>query len=103
VLQSHSDQVLHISFSHDGQLFATTSKDGFIKVCTVHLYCFHIELQQQFDQPGTQGFFMAASYPQCYDPAVFTLSCSSSLISQEHKVSLWLQIHNAMILLSDIN
>jgi len=32
VLHSHSDQVLHVSFSHDGQLFATTSKDGFIKV-----------------------------------------------------------------------
>jgi len=32
VLCSHVDQVLHVSFSHDAQLFATTSKDGFIKV-----------------------------------------------------------------------
>jgi len=32
VIRSHTDQVLHVSFSHDGRLFATTSKDGFIKV-----------------------------------------------------------------------
>ena len=43
VLRSHTDQVLHVSFSHDGRLFATTSKDGFIKVNTQHInssaYC----------------------------------------------------------------
>ena len=38
VLRSHTDQVLHVSFSHDGQLFATTSKDGFIKVSTKHFH-----------------------------------------------------------------
>ena len=32
VIRSHNDEVLHVSFSHDGQLFATTSKDSFIKV-----------------------------------------------------------------------
>lgn len=33
VLRLHSDQVLHVTFCHSGSLFATTSKDGFIKVC----------------------------------------------------------------------
>ncbi len=32
VLHEHRDQVLHVSFSHDGDLFATSSKDGFVKV-----------------------------------------------------------------------
>lgn len=32
VLREHRDQVLHVSFAHNGQFFATTSKDGFIKV-----------------------------------------------------------------------
>lgn len=32
ILMVHSDQVLHVSCSHDGTMFATSSKDGFIKV-----------------------------------------------------------------------
>lgn len=29
---AHSHQVLHVSFSHDGKMFATCSKDGFVHV-----------------------------------------------------------------------
>ena len=32
VLREHRDQVLHVSFSHNGKMFATSSKDGYIKV-----------------------------------------------------------------------
>ena len=32
VIKEHRDQVLHISFSHDGSMFATCSKDGYVKV-----------------------------------------------------------------------
>ncbi|XP_069119388.1 F-box/WD repeat-containing protein 5-like [Argopecten irradians] len=32
VIRQHSDQVLHVSFSHNGKMFATCSKDGFIRV-----------------------------------------------------------------------
>ncbi|XP_053673394.1 F-box/WD repeat-containing protein 5 [Anopheles nili] len=32
VLTSHSHQVLHVSFSHNGKMFATCSKDGFVIV-----------------------------------------------------------------------
>ncbi|GAB1600846.1 F-box/WD WD repeat-containing 5 [Argonauta hians] len=32
VLKQHSDQVLHVSFSHDGSMFSTCSKDGYVKV-----------------------------------------------------------------------
>lgn len=32
VLTDHSNQVLHVSFSNNGKMFATTSKDGFVKV-----------------------------------------------------------------------
>ncbi|RZF37401.1 hypothetical protein LSTR_LSTR011678 [Laodelphax striatellus] len=31
-LRSHSHQVLHVSFAHNGSMFATTSKDGYIIV-----------------------------------------------------------------------
>lgn len=31
-LTDHDDEVLHVSFSHDGKLFCTTSKDATIKV-----------------------------------------------------------------------
>ena len=31
-IQQHTDQVLHVSFSHSGEMFATSSKDGHIKV-----------------------------------------------------------------------
>ena len=36
VLKEHKDQVLHVSFSHCGDLLSTTSKDGYVKV---KLYC----------------------------------------------------------------
>lgn len=29
---THSHQVLHVSFSHNGRMFATCSKDGFVHV-----------------------------------------------------------------------
>jgi F-box/WD-40 domain protein 5 len=32
VLTKHTDQVLHVSFSHDGKRFATSAKDGLIVV-----------------------------------------------------------------------
>lgn len=32
ILTEHTHQVLHVSFSHNGKLFATCSKDGFIIV-----------------------------------------------------------------------
>lgn len=32
VLNKHTDQVLHVSFSHDGNRFATSAKDGHIMV-----------------------------------------------------------------------
>ena len=35
MLADHTDEVLHVSFSHDGQLFSTTSKDCTIKVLCV--------------------------------------------------------------------
>ncbi|GFR76643.1 F-box/WD repeat-containing protein 5 [Elysia marginata] len=31
-LKGHKDEVLHVSFSHDGSMFATCSKDGYFKV-----------------------------------------------------------------------
>lgn len=31
-LQVHADQVLHVSFSHNGKYFATCSKDGYVIV-----------------------------------------------------------------------
>ncbi|CAG2221386.1 FBXW5 [Mytilus edulis] len=34
-LTDHDDEVLHVSFSHDGKLFCTTSKDATIKVWNV--------------------------------------------------------------------
>ncbi|XP_061163552.1 F-box/WD repeat-containing protein 5-like [Saccostrea echinata] len=35
VLKDHSDEVLHVSFSHGGDMFSTTSKDASIKVWQV--------------------------------------------------------------------
>lgn len=32
VLTEHTHQVLHVSFSHNGEMFASSSKDGYIKV-----------------------------------------------------------------------
>lgn len=31
-LEEHNHQVLHVSFSHNGEMFATTSKDGYVVV-----------------------------------------------------------------------
>lgn len=31
-LTDHTDEVLHVSFSHDGKMFSTTSKDATLKV-----------------------------------------------------------------------
>lgn len=35
-LDAHSHQVLHVSFSHNGRMFATCSKDGFVIVRILH-------------------------------------------------------------------
>ena len=32
VVKKHTDEVLHVSFSNNGKMFTTTSKDGFVKV-----------------------------------------------------------------------
>ena len=42
VIQSHTDEVLHVSFSHNGEMFATCSKDNSIKVITAYklYYCY---------------------------------------------------------------
>ncbi|KAK6195168.1 hypothetical protein SNE40_000647 [Patella caerulea] len=45
-IQHHKDQVLHVSFSHNGLLFATCSKDGTFKVWTSDHPC---KLQFQYD------------------------------------------------------
>lgn len=34
VIKEHTDEVLHVSFSHNGKMFATASEDGFIMVWT---------------------------------------------------------------------
>ena len=34
ILKEHSHQVLHVSFSHNGKMFATCSKDGYVLVLT---------------------------------------------------------------------
>ncbi len=31
-LEGHTHQVLHVSFSHNGEMFATCSKDGYVIV-----------------------------------------------------------------------
>lgn len=38
VLLDHAHQVLHVSFSHNGKMFATCSKDGHVIVSVLILY-----------------------------------------------------------------
>ena len=44
MLRKHRDQVLHVTFSHDGKLFSTCSKDGYVRVGVYLLLflCVHI-------------------------------------------------------------
>lgn len=35
VLKEHAHQVLHVSFSHNGKMFATCSKDGYVIVSSM--------------------------------------------------------------------
>ncbi|CAG5130289.1 unnamed protein product [Candidula unifasciata] len=55
--KEHKDEVLHVSFSHDGTMFATCSKDGFFKVweCThpVRLL-FKMDMKSTFSWKFTQ-------------------------------------------------
>lgn len=44
VLLDHTHQVLHVSFAHNGTMFATSSKDGFIIVCINILKIFETKL-----------------------------------------------------------
>ncbi|XP_061169605.1 F-box/WD repeat-containing protein 5-like [Saccostrea echinata] len=46
VIKQHTDQVLHVSFSHNGKMFATCSKDGFIKVWNA---AYPIQLRDKYD------------------------------------------------------
>ncbi|XP_070581680.1 F-box/WD repeat-containing protein 5-like [Ptychodera flava] len=39
VLKEHSDQVLHVSFAHNGTMFASSSKDGTVKVWSAKSPC----------------------------------------------------------------
>lgn len=47
VLTEHSNQVLHVSFSNNGKMFATTSKDGFIKVWNSQTH--PVKLKYEYD------------------------------------------------------
>lgn len=38
VLVDHDHQVLHVSFAHNGSMFATSSKDGYIIVNVISYY-----------------------------------------------------------------
>ncbi|KAK3586732.1 hypothetical protein CHS0354_017531 [Potamilus streckersoni] len=40
VIRSHTDEVLRVCFSHNGKMFATSSKDGFIKVWNSSYPCY---------------------------------------------------------------
>lgn len=43
VIKQHNDQVLHVSFAHNGSMFATSSKDGHIKVAfCLMLHALHV-------------------------------------------------------------
>lgn len=48
ILKEHSHQVLHVSFAHNGQMFATCSKDGYVLVTlsTVIDNCVGISLKK---------------------------------------------------------
>lgn len=35
IQDAHGHQVLHVSFSHNGKMFATCSKDGFVIVSSI--------------------------------------------------------------------
>lgn len=37
-LTDHTNQVLHVSFSHNGRYFATCSKDGYVLVIRKYIY-----------------------------------------------------------------
>ncbi|XP_077986994.1 F-box/WD repeat-containing protein 5-like [Glandiceps talaboti] len=39
ILKEHTDQVLHVSFAHNGSMFATSSKDGTVKVWSAKHPC----------------------------------------------------------------
>lgn len=41
-LTDHMNQVLHVSFSHNGKYFATCSKDGYVLVSTPRLFGFQV-------------------------------------------------------------
>ncbi|KAH9507393.1 hypothetical protein Btru_057988 [Bulinus truncatus] len=55
--KEHKDEVLHVSFSHDGTKFATCSKDGFFKVwqCTEPVQLlFKMDMKTSFSWKFTQ-------------------------------------------------
>ena len=37
-ITEHTDEVLHVSFAHNGMMFCTCSKDGYVKVSTNNYY-----------------------------------------------------------------
>ena len=51
VLQEHTDEVLHVAFSHDGKLLSTSSKD-----CSVILWrvndCFRVSVREKMNFEG---------------------------------------------------
>jgi WD40 repeat protein len=63
VIKQHTDQVLHVSFSHNGQMFATCSKDGFIKVmiCDMLKQCKVMFMYQSVTSTAVLDFGVATS------------------------------------------
>ena len=45
VFKEHKDEVLHVSFSHNGKMFATTSKDSSVKVSVLRGVDFNVSLR----------------------------------------------------------
>ncbi|XP_046999141.1 F-box/WD repeat-containing protein 5 [Schistocerca americana] len=89
VLTEHSNQVLHVSFSHDGSLFATCSKDGYVLVWTsscpakikyyhdMKLFCWKYTQYSQFNASDTlllvSGVHFGSPHSTSGEIAVFSL------------------------------
>uniref|UniRef100_A0A0A9ZH48 F-box/WD repeat-containing protein 5 n=1 Tax=Lygus hesperus TaxID=30085 RepID=A0A0A9ZH48_LYGHE len=73
VLNHHRHEVLHVSFSHDGTMFATSSKDGFIRVWQA---TYPVEMKYSYD--------MKAFSWKCTQFSQFNKSDTLLLVSGVH-------------------
>ncbi|KAH3836636.1 F-box/WD repeat-containing protein 5-like [Dreissena polymorpha] len=96
-LTDHTDEVLHVSFSHDGCVFGTTSKDASLKIWEVG-YPTRLKYSKDFRQLLKWDFTQFCAFNQSDTMILVSSVKSSSIMDRRGYMAILSLVHDFQIL-----